>query len=131
MALGDHEPPQVIAVVRRILVGEDEAGRLAVGVDRPHPVLRSEVRLCDRDPVRRDESALLARYFEAADRAHGVLRDLAELDLHGWRSIRLLAGLRRRPGLRAGAARIRRAVAREVDRLDEVALCGGSVEVAF
>ena len=56
-----------------------------VGVDGAHPVLRLEVRLGDRDGVRRDEVALALRHLERADVAHAVGRDLAQLDVHGRR----------------------------------------------
>ena len=67
--LGDHEPPEEIAL-RRLVEGQDEADRLPLGVDRPHPVPRSEVSLRDRDRVRRDERALVGRDLELADRAN-------------------------------------------------------------
>ena len=79
--LGDHEPPQEVAL-RRVVEGEDEADGLPVGVDRPHPVPGGEVGLRDRDRVRRDERALVGRHLELADRANGLGRDLAELDVH-------------------------------------------------
>ena len=64
--LGDHEPPQKVAL-GRVVEGEHEADGLAVGVDRPHPVPGVGVSLRDRDRVRRDERALVGRHLELAD----------------------------------------------------------------
>ena len=65
--LGDHEPPQEVAI-RRLVEGEDEPGGLPVGIDRPHPVPGSEMGLRDGDRVGRDERALVDRDLELADR---------------------------------------------------------------
>jgi len=61
MAGGDHQPPQIVRLLRRVLVREDEAHGLSIRVDRPHPVLRDEVRFGDGKRVRRNESTEMAR----------------------------------------------------------------------
>ena len=69
---GDHEAPDEVLLLLEVLGEHDEADRNLGRIHRTEPCLRLEVRLGDRDGVRRDEVTLLGTACEIANRPHGL-----------------------------------------------------------
>src|SRR5262245_35768313 len=82
VAAVDHEAPEIVRLLRRVIVEHDEADRRVAVVDRTEPGhVAREIRLGDRARVRCDEALLPRADLEGDDGAHRLPGDFAQRDV--------------------------------------------------
>ncbi len=81
----DHEAPQEILLLDRIVAEHHETHRRVIGVYGPEPGIVRKVCLCDRHGIGCNELLLLLVYDEIADGSHRLGVDLAQCHLAGFR----------------------------------------------